>query len=594
MPSFPIKGSAGPSTPTVWMSPLADKWTMGVKATASGFTYLQFMPTNAAVSAVHFVNQMVANNASFGGFMTAPDGTTNTAQKLVEDSSNNYHFAEVGMQGLTLIPNCRMAGIYHAGDRTRVAFQACSNDQHYGVAVCFDLAGGQIGWAPQSFGFGQGDGSRFNYIAIGASIQPLQGYPGWYLCMFDYTILGQPENASTNFERVYIDKGSGTTAFNNANLQYVGNGTGGIFGWRCSTLPVGAWAMTGNTVFFDDFNDPTMANIDLNGTYADDFDWYLNGFTPGYLACQPLPKANVVQSGSAITIVPITPVAPYTFNAALCSWGNPGDGRPHGAKGRNTHTPPVMFEAKVKFPFGLPEDEISISFLQTVEFCDELSRSAHVTGAPPYIQGDGSIRNWNIGGWAPTWGDAGGGSAVVPGGIGTTQFLTAFNPAPYTLSNSYGVGISPGLYGIPQWIAQIANTSGYYGNVSYNQVDGIFYQGIVNDPPQARPPTSDYAVYTYPPGAFNTFQPAVFVDQTQYQVYTLLIIPYNRVTKDRGCFMTWGNGVFTGGCVWAPGDPFADGIPHTTDWQRLFWMIQAGIHSGSGFGFTFDYAKVTK
>jgi hypothetical protein len=613
MPAFRTSGSTGPAPNTVWMSPVADKFTMqlnGISGLSGGtISFISFSPTNVAVHACNFANQFLPIHTSFGSFITAPDGTTNTAQKIVEDNTTNYHYIEAGMTSVDFLPNTRMAGIFKAAERTRIAFTVNDTNAHTGLIIGFDLAGGQIAYGPSAMGFGIGAGGD-PYRSIGASM--VQVAPGWWLCIWDFNAVGANQNDGFNghcvFGKVVLDNGSGTAA---ASVHYAGDGASGVYGWRCSTLPVQAWSIN-TTAYFDDFNDPTLGNIDKNGTYADGFDWYLNGFTPGYLATQPLTSANLSQSGSALTILPQTISAPYTFTPALCSWGNPGDGRAKGARGRNVHIPPALFEVKMKFPFGIHSgtgNEQSISFFQAVEFSDELSRSAHVTGSPPYIQGNGSIRNWNINGWAPTWGDVGGGSNFTPGGIGATTFITAINPANYTLSSSYGGGGGQFGWGVPQWNTFISNSVGYFSIACWNIPDSTAYTMIANNPPQPQPPTAAWSVVTYPPGiigASQWIQPMVFTDMTQYHVYTTMILPYDRVNQGPGSFATWVDGVFTQlSAIWDPnintkghsintGSGIIDTVPTTTDWQQIFWMIQTGYNPTDPFGFTFDYAKVMR
>ena len=215
-----------------------------------------------------------AVTSSLGAFTTAPDGT-NTAQKIVETTTNSVH-------SLTALPtigdspgvlyDMRLAVFAKAAERTRIVLKIEQTSTFFQSSrTVFDLAGGQVAVPGTAVG-----GGGFDYVPIQDIILPFGN--GWYLCMIDVKCNAGTLNQGqiAYFE---LDAGSGTAAIDNS---YTGDGTSGVYTWRSTMLPPAAWGMSGQRVFFDDFDDPTLSQIDLTNSRAPGFTWYINNEWPGY------------------------------------------------------------------------------------------------------------------------------------------------------------------------------------------------------------------------------------------------------------------------------------------------------------------------
>src|SRR5215472_5069731 len=116
----PVRGAGAAATPTVFFCRIADSNTMLLRGT-------QFTTRTSNLPAL-YANQCLLNAASFGAFTTAPDGTTNTMQLIVEDSTTGTHSVFAGPQnlaygGFSPYPRMRLSGFFKAATRTRVALR---------------------------------------------------------------------------------------------------------------------------------------------------------------------------------------------------------------------------------------------------------------------------------------------------------------------------------------------------------------------------------------------------------------------------------------------------------------------------------------
>ena len=143
-----------------------------------------------------------ANNSSFTQnitVITAPDGT-NTATKLIEDSSSNTHNINITTTGLN-------AGVYtwsvyaQAAERSWLVLTLTDTSAH---TVYYDLANGWRGYTD----------------AASSSTMTSMGN-GWYRCTFTITLTAGP---NTNRAQIGI-------AQSNFNNSYTGDNTSGIYIW---------------------------------------------------------------------------------------------------------------------------------------------------------------------------------------------------------------------------------------------------------------------------------------------------------------------------------------------------------------------------
>ena len=143
-----------------------------------------------------------ANNSSFTQnitVITAPDGT-NTATKLIEDSSSNTHNINITTTGLN-------AGVYtwsvyaQAAERSWLVLTLTDTSAH---TVYYDLVNGWRGYTD----------------AASSSTMTSMGN-GWYRCTFTITLTAGP---NTNRAQIGI-------AQSNFNNSYTGDNTSGIYIW---------------------------------------------------------------------------------------------------------------------------------------------------------------------------------------------------------------------------------------------------------------------------------------------------------------------------------------------------------------------------
>jgi|SRR5215469_5740106 len=244
------------------------------------------------------------NSVSFGAFTLAPDGTTNVAQHIAENSSTStVHAVMAAYQsnGFNISPSytIRHGFILKAAERTRAAIYVTGVGSGLsppapisgnGCKTVFDLAGVQVGVANTAFGSGVLPGAT-SITALTTGPNPWCLLYMDVLCSFQFCLVS-----------VVIDQGSGTAA---ENTVYLGDGSSGIFGWRAVTLPPGAWQFN-NRVFFDDFND--LSTIDINNTKAPGFNWYPDISNPQYgnfSGSNPIcPPSALSVNSSVLTIAP--------------------------------------------------------------------------------------------------------------------------------------------------------------------------------------------------------------------------------------------------------------------------------------------------
>jgi hypothetical protein len=598
----PVNGTAA-ATNKVWMTSVADKYTLLAPYEDAGGANPYFQSTFNSVLACHFVNQMNVLNASFGAFTTAPDGT-NTAQKLVEDNTTNQHMAQAGFQFFgTVQPRIRIANIWKAGnlpgDRTRICYQTTSSP--FGsplgdVAYCgFDLAGGQIAYGFTSVGLGSTYFLYENQTIIG-----LGG--GWFLCYVDVQNLvagggdGQ-KNGGLNF-RFILDNGAGTAA---PSLSYTGNGTSGLFGWRSSCLPRQAWNLS-HVTFFDDFNDPTMANIDLNNTQAPGFDWYVqSGCWPNWYQATPVPLGKLSASGSILHMRPLPSVSGTQHGGGLTTFCQPGPGNitnngvPPGAGVGTGWKMPFMLEFSWAYDYPNVINGGDGSFwMASAEFTDLLSlQRKYNNGDPSYIEVD-PAEPFNI---------FGPGSGLGPGMQGPQ---IGNNPANNDAFG--GVIASTTGYGLTWWgypAVQSGFLSGghnnYPGNAGVSSGGSYYYQSDNNAVTLPSPPAAPWVAFTYPTTFSSVpvapISPTFMTDFSQQNIYTNMFFPYDPVTGDRGCWIQFFNGVFRCCLVsWTPNPTPSDNsnrVMQITQNQRLFLQFNFS-QSGTGFDMYSDFVRITQ
>lgn len=258
---------------------------------------------------------------------TAPDGTQN-ASKITESNGAGPHGMIQNINRSASVPITFRLGIFaKQAERTRIALQFYNATGD--CTAVFDLAGVQVGVPPTV------TGGRL--AAVGASIQ---GYPnGWCKCLMDVT---STSDVATNF-CVFTDAGSGTGAI---NINYTGNNASGVYLWKNTMLPLGAWGIQGS-VFFDDFM--TTATIDMNDSLTAGFNWYRHNAWPsspiafGWQNLTATPTAAISVSNSILTLA--YDVSGFGLGLAGVGYSPTAPGY----VGSNLFQPPLLYEASLKF-----------------------------------------------------------------------------------------------------------------------------------------------------------------------------------------------------------------------------------------------------
>jgi len=531
-------------------------------------------------------NLLLINNTSvdqvtttFGDFTTAPDGTTDTARKLVEVASDSQHSAVAGthvlsqndIHGNAQYGKLRLAGVFkYAGRRIVLAITVAPNmtaggDLSYGCKAVFDLQNGQIAVDNAAFG-----SMTTPWTILPAAIRPVGN--GWYLCYVEAIVATDAAfgvSADAIFGKVSLDNGTGTMV---ERSSYIGDGLSGVYGWRTNLIPSRTWDLQ-ETVFFDDFDDPTMANIDLANSRVEGFDWYINNQFPIFDAV--LADGTGVNDGNPNTDPALLSVTdsvlqgehPYALFLATCAsmWNTP----PMAETDRGYTTEyvgrgwllPALFECKAKW--GLPD-----------------TGTMWTVGLESLMGGGNSDLTSSIPGREMDWFEGYGGAHPLfhahyyePGPhvwpiTGAGQVAQANNfTSPIDTWQAY----PPGEYGMNQSVERL----------------GIFYTSL-NGVNRNNPPESSPAWWgTYVPDNLGVISP--HNDWTVFHTYSSLTFPSTAEEPGQNyCFID--GRLASVPLVYGPGLPV--NTLHQSDGQE--YPLLLGCGGGVGHPIFVDWVRVTK
>jgi hypothetical protein len=518
--SFRAKASSGIAPTTSWFgSRMPDRVNMLRPGSwgATSNTMLLQAPGNTVAN--YGKDWMLRTGVTFGGFTTAPDGTTNTARQIVESAGNTEHFITAGYftAAQYYAPAIRFAAILKsAGRRATLTMGQPYDNTHTegvnGIRATFDLAGGQIGVAPAVFGV-----TPQQQTAIGAEMRSLGN--GWYLCWVDANLtLGDLGSNSRRFA-IYLDNGVGVGA---ASTTYNGDGASGVYVWKTNVLPVRAWAMNAET-FRDDFD--SISTVDLGDTRAEGFKWYIHNNFPLFTWITPSNPGNITVSNSKLVLAaPVQDGNQWHSSVITAAYTGPDAGP--GSFVGFVQGPPALFEINMKY--------------------DGPHLGDHSLGlAPP------ALWAWTPRTFANTTTDPNS-TVTMPIGreldfnetIDSTSQTTArhHRNGPGTTAgdvNTYGnfnvvANTASSTDGILPWLA-----AALYGPGPFVEHNGVFYQSIASanqghEPPNAAwwsvyAPTNQPVQYLMNPGLFHT--------------YSFLILPY--IKDDYGVCIMFIDGMCT-------------------------------------------------
>jgi hypothetical protein len=525
MPAFRASGSTGQAPTTAFFGRLPDRLNMltpqEIHNEAASGGRIAF--ANSFLAA-NFLNQMTifnlsmngganTNTVSFGGFIPAPDGTTNTMQFMTEAVTNSQHMVIGGGGSIGII---RFAGFFKSSNRRIVlelatAFEAGqSGYSPSGCRACFDLVNGQIGVAATPFDIAVPN-TTLPYTAIGQGIIPFGN--GIYLCYMD--CFAQPGNTLSGgiMGRAIIDNGTGTNAI---STTYVGDGASGVYGWRINVMPVAAYAISGQT-FFDGFDDNTMSKFDLTNSKAPGFTWYLYDKwpSPDYPGGVGFPSdpTKLHVSGSVLTID-----SAIHSNLLTAAWTGTGTNFVGGG-----FKWPFLVESRFNYDYTKPAN--------TTGSGDIAFWSTTIEGLLSSLAAANKYSVANEIDWIES--ANGGAQGELPGMATHGQGgLGGFGPNQTTET----IGIPPFIS--PTYIQGTGHNNGI--NVDYL---GLFYHQLNDD--FVNPPLANANFEPY--STFNTHITPILFDPGQYHTWSWLHLTPPSHGLDRGGILAFIDGTFVNG-----------------------------------------------
>lgn len=445
---------------------------------------------------------------------TAPDGTE-TARKIIERATNSGHFLTASFcQGGTMTAGSaasaagywlRLSVFAKAAERTRIVIGLGSANTNVagtvnsasgnGTRTLFDLAGGQI-ISTTTWGTGGAAGDAGKpWIAETPTIVPY--FNGWYRCTIGVRVGGVINDTPGTmvFSHFCIDSGVGSAAESNS---YVGDTSKGVYVWRGNCMPSAAWGLT-SELFSDDFNDATMANIDLGDTLAPGFDWYIHNQwpNPGFQAgagVTPTPAGYFSVAASELKILK-SDLTPLNLMSA-CTDGGPGF--PGGGPGHvgNAFKPPLMMESRVRWPYDTPSPDGTMAFWATsIERLNETG-----AGGGPNIEAD---------------------IFEVPAGTGGIQWIVRS-----TVLGSVGtITVKNAHLGYTKWKPVYEYNTSHNSRVMHN---GVLYHVILTNTNQ-EPPNATYWEVVDPTTLFLNGAPieakTLAYDFSEKHTYSWMYLP---------------------------------------------------------------------
>jgi hypothetical protein len=223
----------------------------------------------------------------------APDGTQ-TADFLGEDTTTNEHriFQSVNKPGSSLTYTMSLFALKQT--RTRILLHLNDGGEGNFASAVFDLAGGQIGVAPSTFGTG--------FTVVGASITPVGN--GWYRCV----LIATTNTTTTAGVDIGIDGGSGTGPEVDT---YAGGGTNvGLYVWGVQleqASSVGPYIPTTTTSVSQNGQQSAVNTLTLTATNA------IGTSAPGTAQITAINPAQL----PAVSGSPFTVVLPLTTNQTI-------------------------------------------------------------------------------------------------------------------------------------------------------------------------------------------------------------------------------------------------------------------------------------
>jgi hypothetical protein len=387
---------------------------------------------------------------------------------------------------------------------------------------------------------------------------------GWYYCSVEAQVnFSVPvAQAGALYGKVSLDQGTGSMV---EKSTYIGDNLSGVYGWRTSMLPPRAWDFN-ETVFFDDFDDDTMSNIDLTNSRAPGFTWYRTVEFPAF--DNPAAPPNVLRTegfSCADSVLTTTNGWVRTLSSFASLWDRPAAGEPDRQYTTDYvgtgYVVPGLFETRVSWdPLRFTSGHAFWTHgIEYMVIGRELTE-----GKIPTTEGDFmEIYGFPLPLTHVHY-------IVGPTGPGTTHQLSAY-PADYSDISIWSDDVS---YAFAQDVEHL----------------GIRYTSLRVTTRGAAPAATPLDWGPYTPIAVGADLPTS--DYSQFHTYSAMWFP---ATDDEpGQILTFFDGQFASYVLtYGPGLPESHGVSsaliHQNDWQQQILFLGGGPDE-----FRIDWVKVTK
>jgi hypothetical protein len=601
---MPTTGSSIPPN-KVWFGEIPDRlnmlnplrWAVG----SLDVHYSSF--ANAA-----FGNQWMAYNTNIAGgpndvsatlvgtSVAAPDGTTANTAKIVESTGAHQHSIIAGTPNMggnmDNLGNIKLSAFLKAAERTRAILRisllpATTSADGFGVTTaacwcCFDLANGQIGVANAVYGSNNASGGLWQ--ALDTEIVPFGN--GWYRCSMVAQCFGGLAIAPALFGLITLDNSSGTNA---RSFDYTGNGTSGLYIWRTTMMPPGAWGIH-NQIFIEDYLDNTRADFDLADTRGPGFKQYIHGYNPGNYADTPVSPSAISVSGSVLSLSTDTSgggnnsVVSTAGYVPSYSGAAPAPAAPPPLYNGNFFSTPALFECRASWIYnngpaaGFPNQNFSPWGVGTQMWLFRAAKNFASREIDIFETFKGSFGTFPL-------------SSIIyeASRAGTTDYLEVPTQ-----------GSAPSC---PAFATLWRN------NVDYNSTsivviyNGVFYQSAQTSNIGHQPDISTPTWWTTPVTftGEGLYPLAVTVDFTQMHLYSSLVLNYT--PGGYGQMLQFFDNIFTSiVCTWSPtlnhhvadANPGQSSILHASDGDPIDFKVYGFSNAGTGGSniFSVDYISV--
>lgn len=577
-------GSTGAATTTVWFGNVPDRINMLRPCKQDVRTTMEF-------TAANYMNQMIIwdeaflggtnPTGSFGSFTTAPDGTTDTAQKFVEAAINQYHATFAGFFGTDTgdFGKIRFAGFFkYAGRRISLKISGFYSqnagahrvDLNGGVSATFDLLNGVIGIEAAIYG------QALTLSLWEAPFSQMVHYgDGWYLCSVEVNIISMNTQIKQEmFCTMNLDNGTGSDP---ESSVYVGDGSSGVYGWKTNVMPVRAYGLNSATLF-EDFDD--FSGIDIDNTMEPGFNFYMVNPYP-VLHFTGSPPETFSISDSVLTIGVYDAFA-FNMVTATSTGITPGS-----AYVGRAFRGPWLHEARWTYPFSIDATTLINNvgpFSEKIAwFMNQPELANAGTGYPVRydIQGmEIDFSETRIGGSQ---------DHNFPAFNWHIYNITGGTSAPSAGWSNESSGVLGSIVGYAHWSAVKQYRPNNACLPVYHVGTDAFYRCNTQHTNQEPPNASFWD--SYPPSTDGVVAPGVAVNLDEMHTYQTFYFPAEK--GECGAVMGFFDGIFAFANTWSPTNVARR--PVGADTGEDFFIYNGGEAAGGGNAtWSCDWVRITQ